>query len=147
MKNLKDYKSFNESKQSSYIGNIGDEVFYSDDSSKDESEFVSYGGSGELESIEDSEGVYVLEEIILNKIVFYDEKPIPYERITKKGQLDIEDSEDVSQMMLNIDKLPHIIVIENKSGTYEIVDGMHRLSAYNELGRKTIKAWVGKQRL
>lgn len=73
---------------------------------------------------------------------------LPVAELLASFTIEFDDKNDkkhdyLVKRLANGSDFPPILVLRHPDGRYEILDGHHRISAYDEVGRDTISAVVG----
>ena len=91
------------------------------------------------------DGEYVLSIIPINKTTLYIKGLLTRDAF-KKDDYDGWQTDNLNYIKKSFDSSDRtpIIVLENKDGNYFVIDGHHRLTIANEIGRETILAYVKK---
>ena len=131
---MKDLKQFIKTTLQEFL-NENKTVVYSDDNDPfNNDELHTFGEKGY--------GNFTLKNIPVQKI-----NHVISDRATIKGfEFDNYDGyhdEILDYIQNNINNIEPIIVLDNYDGTYELVDGMHRVTIFNENNIPFIQAWVG----
>ena len=109
---------------------------------------VKNGNTSELPETQNEDipdGEYVLSIIPINKTTLY-KKGLLTRDAFKEDDYDGWQTEHLNDIKKSFDssyRTP-IIVLEDKDGNYFVIDGHHRLTIANEIGRETILAYVKK---
>ena len=106
------------------------------------------GNTSELPETQNEDipdGEYVLSIIPINKTTLYIKGLLTRDAF-KKDDYDGWQTDNLNYIKKSFDSSDRtpIIVLENKDGNYFVIDGHHRLTIANEIGRETILAYVKK---
>jgi hypothetical protein len=75
---------------------------------------------------------------------YYIETEVPVENIDNEDYNISDDIVDdlIKKIKLG-EKITPVVLYEYLKGNYDVIDGVHRVTAYKKLGIKNITAWVG----